>query len=185
MDDEDFSMENSDSSDTVESSCSSKEHYPLDKKSEDHSNEKGFVAKHTSKRRELSDCNDEKEINPRAYSDRAERINKLHSKGQSCAGTEREDKAASSIHLPDENNVDSDSEVQEKLPVDDEMSDKEEGTKKPTKKKPVTSRKHYDFIRILSDSVLNKGADFDKEESDEETKQEPGTSIHSSFEIQI
>ncbi|KAL2555774.1 DNA repair protein [Forsythia ovata] len=188
MDDEDFSVENSDSSDTVESSCSSKEHYPRDKKSEDHSNEKGFVAKHTSKRRELSDCNDEKEINPRACKRQREPINFIL-RANHVLGQRGKITLLLRFIYQMKNDVDSDSEVQEKcdktsvrlqdhvpnekLPVDDETSDKEEGTKKLTKKKPVNSRKHYDFIRILSDSVLNKGADFDKEESDEETKQEP------------
>ncbi|KAL2478298.1 SNF2 domain-containing protein CLASSY 4-like [Forsythia ovata] len=238
VDDEDFSMENSDSSDTVYSSCSSKEHYVVDKKSEDHINKKGTVAQHTSKRRDLSGCNNEKEINPRSCKrqvlhektsriygvgvenertanmnddangedglkerasckrqdtsmqacthedfERAERINSIHSKGQSWAGTEREDNASSSTYLPDENEVQEKCDItcvglqghtpNEELHVDDEMSDKEEGTKQPTKKIPVTSGKHYNFIRILSDSVLNKGADFDREESDEEAKQEP------------
>ncbi|KAL2460925.1 DNA repair protein [Abeliophyllum distichum] len=240
--DEDFSMENSDSSDTVDSSRSSKEGYVRDKKSEDHSNKKGTVEQHTSKRRDLSDCNNEKEINPRSCKsqvlhektsriygvgeenegtenmnddaigedglkrargkrqdlpncsnsmqacthkdfERAERINSLHSKGQSWTGTEREDNTASSTDLPDENEVQEkcdktsvglhDHTPNEKLPVDDEMSDKEEGTKQPTKKIPVTTRKHYDFIIILSDYVLNKRSDFDREESDEEAKQEP------------
>ncbi|KAL2478299.1 SNF2 domain-containing protein CLASSY 4-like [Forsythia ovata] len=240
VDDEDFSMENSDSSDTVDSSRSSKEGYVRDKKSEDHSNTKGTVEQHTSKR--SSDCNNEKEINPRSCKrqvlhektsriygvgeenegtenmnddangedgfkrargkrqdlpncsnsmqacthkdfERAERINSLHSKGQSWAGTDREDNTASSTDLPDENEVQEKCDKtsvglhghtpNEKLPVDDEMSDKEEGTKQPTKKIPVTSRKHYDFNRNLSDSVLNKRADFDREEGDEEAKQEP------------
>ncbi|KAL2478044.1 SNF2 domain-containing protein CLASSY 3-like [Forsythia ovata] len=242
VDDEDFSMENSDSSDTVDSSHSSKEHYVRDKRSEYHSNKKGTVAQHTSKRRDFSGCNNEQEINPRSCKrqvlhektsriygvgeenegtenmnddasgedsfkrargkrqdlpnctnsmqacthedfERAERINSLHSKRQSWAGTEREDNTASSTDLPDENEVQEKCDItkvglqghtpNEKIPVDDEMSDKEEGTKKPTKNTPVTSRKHYDFIRILSDSLLNKGADFDMEESDEEAKQEP------------
>ncbi|KAL2460924.1 SNF2 domain-containing protein CLASSY 3 [Abeliophyllum distichum] len=243
VDDEDFSMENSNSSDTVDSSRSSKEHYVQDKRTEDHSNKKGTVAQHTSKRRDLSGCNNEQEINQRSCKrqvlhektssiygvgeenegtenmiddangkeglkerasgrrqdlpnctnsmqacthedfERAERINSLHSKGQSWAGTEREDNAASSTDLPDENEVKEKCDItsvglqghnpNEKLPVDDEMNDKEEGAKKPTKKIPVTSRKHYDFIRILSDSVLNKGADFDMEEIDEEARQEP------------
>ncbi|KAL2494477.1 Uncharacterized protein Fot_38234 [Forsythia ovata] len=60
VDDEDFSMENSDCYDIVHSSCSSKEHYVLDKKSVDHSNKKGTVAQHTSKRRDLSGCNNER-----------------------------------------------------------------------------------------------------------------------------
>lgn len=107
----------SDSSDAVESSSSFMEHNLQDKTTEDHSNDKGSVAKDTSKKRDVSYCDEEN------------------------------------------------------LLVDDEMSGNEEGMQ-PAKKKPVTSKKHYDFIRILSDSVLNKGSYFDKEESDEEAKQE-------------
>ncbi|KAL2494499.1 Chromatin remodeling 40 [Forsythia ovata] len=132
---------------------------------DDANGEDDFKERASGKRQDLPNCTNSMQAHTHKDFERSDRINSLHSKGQLWAWTEREDNTASSTYLPNENEVHEKCDItsvglqgitpNEKLPVDDEITDKEEGTK------------------ILSDSVLNKGADFDEEESDEEAKQEP------------
>ncbi|KAL3829850.1 hypothetical protein ACJIZ3_018652 [Penstemon smallii] len=108
-------------------------------------------------------------------------VNELQSKNQSRAGIRRHKNAVSPSHSEDEDISHSDDDVQrkfdttspdildhgknEKLPADDE-------TEKQTKGQAVSST-HYDFYKMLANSVLEKGPVLEKKGS--EIKETPAT----------